>query len=75
MNNSEKPKLGTLEKVTRFGCGALLGFFVGLYGSAKWKIMSFGAAVGMWVVAILACGYLALKYGDEFWYGIFGRNE
>lgn len=75
MDNSEKPKIGKVEKVTRFGCGALLGFFVGLYFIAKWKIVSFGAAVGTWGVAILVCGCLSLKYGDEFWYGIFGRNR
>ena len=75
MNKSETPKIGTTEKVTRFVCGSLLGVFVGLYCIAKWKIMSSGTAVGTWVLAILVCGYLAVKYGDEFRYGIFGRNK
>lgn len=64
-----------MEKVTRFGCGALLGFFVGLYLIAKWIIMSFGVAAGVWAVAVLVCGYLAQRYGDEFWNGLFGRNK
>jgi hypothetical protein len=75
VNDSKKPKIGKMEKATRFGCAALLGFFVGLYFIAKWIIVSFGVAVGIWAVAMLACGYLALKYGDEFWYGMFGRNK
>lgn len=75
MSNSEKLKIGKMKKVTRFGCGALLGFFVGLYFIAKWIVVSFGVAIGIWAVAILACGYLALKYGDEFWYGMFGRKK
>lgn len=64
-----------MEKVTRFGCGALLGVFIGLYCIAKWRIISSGTAVVTLVVAILVCGCLALKYGDEFWYGLFGRNK
>lgn len=31
VSNDERPKVGKIEKATRFGCGALLGFFVGLY--------------------------------------------
>jgi hypothetical protein len=62
------------RKITRVGCGALLGFFVGLYLIGKWLIVSVGAAVAVWAGAILACGYLALKYGDEFWHGMFGRK-
>jgi hypothetical protein len=75
VNNDEQPEIGKMEKVTRFGCGALLGFFVGLYLIAKWTIMSFSVAAGVWAVAILVCGNLALRYGDEFWYGLFGRNK
>jgi hypothetical protein len=75
VNDSEQPKVGNMEKVTRFGCGALLGFFVGLYFIAKWFIVSFGVAISIWATAILVCGCLALKYGDEFWYGLFGRNK
>ena len=64
-----------MEKATRFGCGALLGFFVGLYLIAKWTIMSFGVTASVCAVAIFVCGFLALRYGDEFWYGLFGRNK
>lgn len=75
MNKSEKPKIGKVEKAIRFGCGALLGIFVGLYLIAKWTIVSAGVAIAIWSVAILVCGHLALKYGDEFWYSMFGRNK
>jgi len=75
MNDSEKPKIGSIEKITLFGCGAMLGFFVGLYFIAKWGIVSFGAAIGIWGATMLVCGCLALKLGDEFWYGMFGRNR
>ena len=54
---------------------SLLGLFVGLYVITKWAIVSFGVAVAVWTVAILMCGYLALRYGDEFWRGVFGRNR
>jgi hypothetical protein len=75
MNDSENPKIGTMEKVTRFVCGAILGFFVGLYFIATWRIVSFCAGIGIWVATMLLCGSLALKLGDEFWYGMFGRNR
>jgi len=75
MNNSENQEIGRVEKVTRFGCGALLGLFVGLYFIAKWSVVSLGVAVTVWGATIIVCGYLAMKYGDEFWYGIFGRNK
>jgi hypothetical protein len=75
VGNIEQPKIGKAEKATRFGCGALLGFFFGLYFIAKWTIMSFGVATGVWAMAILVCGYLSLKLGDEFWHGMFGRNK
>jgi hypothetical protein len=53
----------------------MLGFFVGLYFIAKWSIVSLGAAIGIWGATMLVCGCLALKLGDEFWYGMFGRNR
>ncbi|WP_036168704.1 hypothetical protein [Massilia sp. 9096] len=64
-----------MEKVTRFGSGVLLGFFAGHYFVAKWRIVSFDAGIGIWAATMLVCGCLALKLGDEFWYGMFGRNR
>ena len=75
MNDSEKTKIGTMQKVTRFVCGAMLGFFVGLYFIAKCRIVSFGSGIGIWIATMLVCACLALKLGDEFWYGMFGRNR
>lgn len=72
---NEKPGISSGEKVTRFVCGGLLGFFVGMYFIAKWAIVSPTVAVAIWAVTVLACGSLALKFGDEFWYGMFGRHK
>jgi hypothetical protein len=75
MDENKEPPIGTIAKATRFGCGALLGLFVGLYFIAKWTVTSFGTAFAIWAAAILACGYLALKYGDRFWYALFGGSR
>ena len=75
MNTNENTGISKSEKVTRFVCGGLLGFFVGLYFIAKWAIVSPTCAVAIWTVAVLACSSLALKYGDEFWYAMFGRHR
>ena len=66
-DDRDEPKLEESEKVLRFGCGAILGFFVGVFFIVKWAVVSFGAAAGILVLAILVCGYLTLKYGRDFW--------
>lgn len=71
MNGSGKPKIGSIEKITRFGCRAMLGLFVGLYFIAKCRIVSFGTGIGISGATMLVCGCLALKLGDESWYGMF----
>lgn len=75
MDIHEDPEIGTTEKVTRIGCGALLGFVFGFYMIVKYSVESFGGAAALVVAATCVCGYLALKYGDEFWYRIVGRDE
>jgi hypothetical protein len=75
MSEHDETEPGTLTKATRFGCGALLGVGVGLYFLAKWTIMSFGLAAAIMIAAVCGCGYLAMKYGDEFWYALFDRDE
>jgi hypothetical protein len=75
MDIHEDPEVSKAEKVTRFGCGALLGFIFGLYIVVKYSFDSNGCTVAVIIAAICTCGYLALKYGDEFWYSIFDRDR
>jgi hypothetical protein len=43
MDIHEDPEVGKAEKVTRFGCGALLGFIFGLYVVVKYSFESLDA--------------------------------
>lgn len=71
----EDPEIDAAEKVTRFGCGALLGIFAGIGIAIKLTLYSFGWVAAVIVGAVLVCGFLALKYGDGFWYAVFGGTE
>lgn len=75
MDKHEDPEIGEVEKVTRFGCGALLGIIFGFYLVIKYAFSSFASTACIIIVAICVCGYLSLKYGDKFWYAIFGRDR
>ena len=58
-----------MEKGLRFGCGALLGAFVGLSVLIKVTAENMG---GLWTClggAMVICGLLAVRYGDEFFKG------
>lgn len=68
----EDPEIDTHEKVTRFGCGALLGIVAGICLAVRLALDSLGAIAAVIVGAILVCGFLALKLGDEFWEDVFG---
>lgn len=70
----EDPEIDTAEKVTRFGCGALLGIFVGIGIAVKLTLYSFGWVAAVIVGAVLVCGFLALKGGDGFWRAVIGRD-
>lgn len=72
---SREPPIGRAEKITRFVCGAVLGFFAGLYFIATHAVVSWAAAAAVWAVAMLACGGFALRHGDRFWYALFGRDS
>lgn len=75
MGIHEDPDISEAEKVTRFGCGAVFGVFFGFFLVIRFALSSFGLAAVAIVGAVCVCGYLALKYGDEFWYSIFGGRE
>lgn len=55
------------EQVTRFGCGALLGVLIGLGIVVSFTLSSFGSVAAALVASMVACGLLALVYGDRFW--------
>lgn len=55
------------EIKVRFGCGALLGLFIGIFVAARITYESFGAFAVIWLAVIIVCGLLAVRYGDRFW--------
>jgi hypothetical protein len=63
----EEPEPDKAEKITRFGCGALFGVVIGIGLAIRFAFSSLGFIAAIIVGAILICGYLALKFGDEFW--------
>lgn len=75
MDIHEDPEVSKTEKVTRFGCGVLFGVFVGIYLAFRLALSSYGLSIAIIVVAILVCGFLALKHGDEFWYAVLGKSR
>lgn len=68
MKKLTKTDVDEAEKVTRFGCGALLGVIVGIMLVITFTLSNFGFIVATVVAAVMVSGLLALKYGDEFWY-------
>jgi uncharacterized membrane protein len=70
METNEDQELSESEKITRFGCGALFGIFLGIFLVFELVLSSFGWAAAVIVLSVLICGTLALKYGDEFWYSL-----
>jgi hypothetical protein len=57
------------EKITRIGCGALVGLVVGFalaVGTLSYyanSVATFGVVVGL---SVAACAILALAFGDRF---------
>jgi uncharacterized protein YacL len=63
-------KPDNFEKGIRFGCGGLIGLFVGLYVSANFfltedKIIAFILTV---IITICFYGFIAMKLGNKFWF-------
>jgi hypothetical protein len=67
---SDDQEVGESEKLTHFGCGALLGVFVGLGLVGAFTLSSYGAIAAALLVSILACGFSAMVYRDRFWYSL-----
>ena len=61
-----------LEKRIRFGCGFLFGLLV---AGAITRLLSVFTVNGYYGLAVfvgagVAFGWLAMRYGDEFWLGL-----
>ncbi|PFH11605.1 hypothetical protein BCF11_4057 [Collimonas sp. PA-H2] len=70
MDKNEDNGLSESEKVSRFGCGAFLGVFLGTLFIVKLALSSFGVIAAVIAFSVFACGILAVKHGDEFWHSL-----
>jgi hypothetical protein len=73
MSDHGDPEPDTEEKAIRFGCGALLGILFGFYLAFRFTVLSFGMAAAVVLGVVVLCGYLALRYGDDFWHWILSN--
>lgn len=57
-----------LERIARFICGGLVGVFVGL-GWMFYCPIDGNATLnwGILIAAVVICGVLATRFGDDFW--------
>ena len=55
------------EKCVRFGFGAFLGFFLGLFGIGKWMFDSWPSALMAGGAFAVIFGLLAMTFGNRFW--------
>ena len=59
-----------LEKSIRFGCGSIFGIIIGFYYSLNWVLETWGEIVAIIICSAVICGFLAVKFGDEFWHSL-----
>jgi len=62
------------EKRIRFGCGFSFGLIIGFFVAVR-EFYSGGVSVLVLLSLAAAgvCGWLAVKYGDEFWRGFLSK--
>lgn len=61
-----KMKPDKTENQIRFGCGFTFGMVLGFAFAVQWVADNWGSFVAIAVVFAIACGLLAMKYGDAF---------
>jgi len=66
------PKTDWLEFWVRFVCGFLFGGLIGIRLSLDF-LDSLGGFVAADLAVAVGCGLAAARYGDKFWYSVFGR--
>jgi len=66
----DTPEPDRVELAVRFGCGAMLGLFFGVFVALYTALatrLAFFALLGLFAVVF---GVLAVRLGDRFWYGL-----
>jgi len=63
-----------LELAIRFVCGLIAGLLLAWYLSAKLRIHDTLLMVALFVVVVVGFVWGAMRHGDAFWWGIFGRD-
>jgi hypothetical protein len=66
------PKTDWLEFWVRFVCGFLFRGLVGIRLLIEF-LDNFGGFVAADLAMAVGCGLAAARYGDKFWYSVFGR--
>lgn len=56
-----------LEKGVRFGCGFTFGIAVVTVGFLRGASFIVDSPWATGIAVAVVCGFLALKYGDDFW--------
>jgi hypothetical protein len=59
----DSPEPDSFEKRLRFGCGFLFGGIVAMLNVGAFTGPAWAAVLGIAVII----GFLAMRYGDEFW--------
>lgn len=66
------PKLDTLERNVRLGCGSIFGLAFGFVAGLYWWPTPLGVGT-LVIVSFLTCAWMALKLGDRFWTDFIGK--
>ena len=69
MREPEMQKPDNLEKGIRFVCGFVLGFFISAIAFIQ-EIESLAVVTAISIGIGVVLGFIAMRKGDEFWYGI-----
>lgn len=70
MDLQQAHEISKTEKITRFGFGAVLGLLFGLMLNLEFAFTSIIVIIVVITCSVAVLGYLALKYGDGFWYSL-----
>ena len=69
------PQIDRGTAVVRGVCGALLGVVVACVFWIRCQGFGLLGSVLLFVASIAVCTLGAIRYGDEFWYGVLGRGR
>jgi len=66
--DADEVAVSTEELTTRFGCGGVLGIFIALFLIVGFSLSSPVSCIIIVLLAISVFGFLAARYGDQFWH-------